>query len=67
MTDPMDALPIVETTEPLDREDAADVAATDNEIDFDDDRDDDQLPLDAAEAREAGVLLDDPETLTEDD
>jgi hypothetical protein len=67
MTDPMDALPIAETTEPLDREDAADVAATDNEIDFDDDRDDDQLPLDAVEAREAGVLLDDPETLTEDD
>jgi hypothetical protein len=67
MTDPMDALPIVEQTEPLDREDAADVAATDNEIDFDDERDDDQLPLDAVEAREAGVLLDDPETLSEDD
>jgi hypothetical protein len=67
MTDPMDALPIVERTEPLDREDAADVAATDNEIDFDDERDDDQLPLDAVEAFEAGVLLDDPETLTEDD
>jgi hypothetical protein len=67
MTDPMDALPIVERTEPLDREDAADVAATDNEVDFDDERDDDQLPLDAVEAYEAGVLLDDPEALTEDD
>jgi hypothetical protein len=33
----------------------------DSEIDFDDDRDDDQYPLDVLEAREAGVLLDDPE------
>jgi hypothetical protein len=67
MTDPMDALPIVERPEPLDREDAADVAATDSEIDFDDERDDDQLPLDAVEALEAGVLLDDPETLSDED
>jgi hypothetical protein len=67
MTDPMDALPIVEQPEPLDREDAADVAATDSEIDFDDERDDDQLPLDAVEALEAGVLLDDPETLSDED
>jgi hypothetical protein len=67
MTDPLQSLPIIEQPEPLDREDAADVAATDSEIDFDDERDDDQLPLDAVEAYEAGVLLDDPESLTEDD
>jgi hypothetical protein len=63
----MDSLPIVEQPEPLEREDAADVAATDSEIDFDDEREEDQLPLDAVEAYEAGVLLDDPEKLTEDD
>ena len=34
-----------------------------NEIDFDDDREEDQLPLDVVEADEAGVLLDDPEEL----
>jgi hypothetical protein len=32
-----------------------------NEVDFDDERDEDQLPLDVIEAVEAGVLLDDPE------
>jgi hypothetical protein len=67
MTDPMESLPIVEQPEPLEREDAAEVAPIDSEIDFDDERDDDQLPLDAVEAYEAGVLLDDPESLTEDD
>jgi hypothetical protein len=34
-----------------------------SEIDFDDELDDDQLPLDEVEAREAGVLLDDPDTV----
>jgi hypothetical protein len=67
MTDPMESLPIVEQPDPLEPEDAAEVAPTDSEIDFDDERDDDQLPLDAVEAFEAGVLLDDPESLTEDD
>ena len=33
----------------------------DSEIDFDDERDDDQLPLDETEAREIGANLDDPE------
>jgi hypothetical protein len=42
---------------------AADVVSEDSEIDFDDELDDDQLPLDRVEAREAGVLLDDPEKL----
>jgi hypothetical protein len=35
----------------------------DSEIDFDDELDDDQYPLDTKEALEAGVLLDDPERL----
>jgi len=39
---------------------AADFVSEDSEIDFDDELDDDQLPLDRVEAREAGVLLDDP-------
>lgn len=38
-------------------------APLDNETDFDDEQDDDQLPLDLAEARESGALLDDPESM----
>jgi hypothetical protein len=34
----------------------------DSEIDFDDETDDDQLPLDEVEAAELGVQLDDPDT-----
>jgi hypothetical protein len=45
---------------------AADEEFGPNEIDFDDERDDDQLPLDVAEAREADVLLDDPEKVDDD-
>jgi len=60
-----DDLPEVEAPEPLDPEDAAAVAPLDSEIDFDDERDDDQLPLDVVEARELNVLLDDPEALSE--
>jgi hypothetical protein len=60
-----DQIPEAEETEPLDPDDAADVAPRDSEIDFDDDSDDDQLPLDEVEAREAGVLLDDPEKLSD--
>jgi hypothetical protein len=37
-----------------------------NEIDFDDEREEDQLPLDVVEATELGVLLDDPELADED-
>lgn len=35
----------------------------DSEIDFDDEADDDQLPLDVVEAIEVGANLDDPEKL----
>jgi hypothetical protein len=48
-------------------EDAAEVAPRDSEIDFDDETDDDQLPLDVIEAAEVGVLLDDPESMTPDE
>jgi hypothetical protein len=42
---------------------AADQEFGANEIDFDDELDDDQLPLDVTEAREADVLLDDPDAV----
>ena len=41
-------------------------APLDSEIDFDDETDDDQLPLDQEEATELGVNLDDPERLDEE-
>jgi hypothetical protein len=67
MTPPRDELPEVEDPEPLDPEDAADVAPLDSEVDFDDEQEEDQAPLDEKEASEAGVLLDDPEALSEED
>jgi hypothetical protein len=48
--------------EPYDRHDPFD-APLDSEIDFDDEQEDDQLPLDELEAIELGVNLDDPESL----
>jgi hypothetical protein len=66
MTPPRDDLPVVEDPEPLDPEDAADVAPLDSEVDFDDEQEDDQALLDEKEASEAGVLLDDPEELSEE-
>ena len=62
-----DEIPEIEEPDPLDPEDAAEVAPLDSEIDFDDEQDEDQLPLDATEAAEAGVLLDDPESLSDED
>jgi hypothetical protein len=46
--------------EPRDTHDPDD-APLDSEVDFDDEADDDQLPLDQVEAIEIGVNLDDPE------
>lgn len=60
-------LPEIETTDRPDFEDAAEVAGRDSEIDFDDEREEDQETLDVVEAVEAGVLLDDPEELSEKD
>ncbi len=51
--------------EPRDRHDPRD-ALVDSEIDFDDETEDDQLPLDEVEAREIGVNLDDPEQLDDE-
>jgi hypothetical protein len=62
-----DDIPIIEEPEPLDPEDAAEIAPLDSEIDFDDEQEEDQLPLDTVEAAEAGVLLDDPESLSDED
>jgi hypothetical protein len=58
-----DDLPAVEQPDSFIAPGAADFVSEDSEIDFDDELDDDQLPLDRVEAREAGVLLDDPEKL----
>jgi hypothetical protein len=62
-----DEFPVIEDPEPLDPEDAAEIAPLDSEIDFDDEQEEDQLPLDAVEAAELGVLLDDPESLSDED
>jgi hypothetical protein len=67
MTTPSDEIPMVEEPDPLDPEDAAEIAPLDSEIDFDDEQEEDQLPLDESEAAEAGVLLDDPEALSDDE
>lgn len=67
MSDSLPQLPDFETADPPDLEDAADVASRDSEIDFDDERSDDQLPLDEVEAIESGTVLDDPEELAEDE
>lgn len=60
-------LPEFEAPEPLEKEDAAEAPSLDSEIDFDDEAEEDQLPLDVREAREAGALLDDPERLEPDE
>ncbi len=62
-----DDFPEIEEPEPLDPEDAAEVAPLDSEIDFDDEQEEDQAPLDVTEASELGVLLDDPESLSDDE
>ena len=67
MTTPSDNIPEIEEPDPLDPEDAADIAPLDNEVDFDDEQEEDQVPLDEMEAAEAGVLLDDPEELSDED
>jgi hypothetical protein len=44
---------------------SAEDPSEDSEIDFDDEQEDDQSPLDEAEAAEVGGDLDDPEKLSE--
>lgn len=62
-----DDIPEIEEPDPLDPEDAADIAPLDSETDFDDEQEEDQAPLDETEAAEAGVLLDDPEALSDEE
>jgi hypothetical protein len=59
-------LPEVERPDPFVAPDAADQVSLDSEVDFDDEQEEDQAPLDTVEARELGVDLDDPERLDPD-
>lgn len=61
-----EGVPVIEHTDPLIPQDAADVASRDSEIDFDDEVEDEVGPIDIVEAIEADALLDDPERLDED-
>jgi hypothetical protein len=67
MATPRDETPILEEPDPLDPEDAAEIAPLDSAVDFDDEQEEDQVPLDETEAAEAGVLLDDPGDLSDED
>jgi hypothetical protein len=64
MSDIYEDGPVAEAPEPYLGEDAAEIVSLDSEVDFDDEADSDQLPLDIVEASERGVLLDDPEILS---
>lgn len=63
MSDVYDDLPAMEKPERFVPHDAPDYVSLDSEVDFDDEQEEDQLPLDIVEASEVGVLLDDPEVL----
>ena len=68
MSDVYDAgPPVAEKPDPFVAPDAADAVSLDSEIDYDDEQEEDQAPLDVVEAIEAGVLFDDPEIVTNDD
>jgi hypothetical protein len=67
VSDIYDDGPVAERPDPFVAPDAADAVSLDSEIDYDDEQEEDQSPLDVVEAIEAGVLLDDPEAATEDD
>ena len=60
-------IPLIERPDALEREDAADVASRDSEVDFDDEAEDEVGPLDVIEAAEADALLDDPESLDDEE
>jgi hypothetical protein len=67
MSDVYDTGPVLEKPDPFVSPDAADEVSLDSEIDYDDEQDDDQAPLDVVEALEAGVMLDDPEVLADEE
>jgi hypothetical protein len=62
-----DDYPIIEAPEPFEREDAAEIASRDSEIDFDDEQEDDQQTIDIVEALEVDAMLDDPEVLSDEE
>jgi len=62
-----DGPPVREKPDPFLAADAAEQVSLDSEIDYDDEQEDDQLPLDVVEAMEVGVMLDDPEAVDDDD
>ncbi len=66
MSDVYGDSPVVERPDPFVASDAGDEVSLDSEIDYDDEQDEDQLPLDVVEAIEAGVMLDDPETVDDE-
>jgi hypothetical protein len=67
VSDVYDDGPVAEAPDPFVSPDAADEVSLDSEIDYDDEQEEDQTPLDVVEAIEAGVLLDDPETAGDDE
>ncbi|HXZ83588.1 MAG TPA: hypothetical protein VED84_07615 [Acidimicrobiales bacterium] len=67
MTNDVDNVPIIERPPDMVREDAAEVAPRDSEVDFDDETEDEVPPLDVVEAAEVGALLDDPESLDDEE
>ena len=67
MSDVYGDSPVVERPDPFLASDAADAVSLDSEIDYDDEQEEDQMPLDVVEAMEVGVMLDDPETVGDDD
>ena len=56
-------VPEREPPEPFEREDAPFAALADSEIDYDDEWEEDKVPLDLVEAVESGAWLDDPESV----
>lgn len=67
VSDVYDDGPVAEKPDPYVAPDAAQAVSLDSEVDYDDEQDEDQSPLDLVEAIEAGALLDDPETLDYDE
>ena len=67
VSDVYDDGPVRERPDPYVAPDAAEAVSLDSEVDYDDEQDEDQSPLDVVEAIEAGVLLDDPEAVGDDD
>lgn len=67
MSDVYEDGPVREDPDPYESKEEADEVSADSEIDFDDEAEEDQLPLDVVEAIETGTLLDDPEALSDED